>query len=384
MFKKSLFLSLLLFASLNAQDIDIRGEWYHGIQDYGQVLEISNVNDKSFDFNLDSTWVGNVESGNVNVGNIEGKATYNEDKTATFKDEENCKIDFDLNDAKLKLEVTDECSSYGGLNTYFGGDFDKYKTNFYPQDIKKLKEEILAIKTKDELFKYLQDRDMMSLYNNEDEGYYEEESQPEAINSIAVDIFKKNLFGSKEKEYTLQVRADIGSADSGTYSFYAISFFTKDGYKVAGNITVNQEKSDYVPFIDDTKDKYFVFDYKELKEKDEFAVLGNIYGGYCGGMDRGDRFSKAAWQITRDGVNELFYISTYKYSYSSPSPDPIELERKEISFVKADKDAYPKKLKIQEYVFGTYEASEDEGSGIHLDENNITAKNVSYKVLEFK
>jgi len=363
---------LIALSSLHAQTI--KSTWYHGIQDYGEVLEISQQQKDSFSFTIDTMW-------GQNIGNIEGIAKFNANNSkAVFKDAEGCRLDFNFKDNSLNVEASDECIGHGGLNTYFGGEFTQNSFSFYPVDIKKLKQEIQGIKTTDELFKYLQDRNMLDVSQIKADI---ENGIAKDIKSIAVDVFKKNLFGDDKEETTVQVRVTLESASEyeiGEFSLYAISFFTKDNHKIAGNITISQDSPNAIPCIDSTKDKYFVFNYKEIREKNEFAVIGDIYGGYCGGLGRGDNFSKSGWQIAREGVNKLFDITTYNYTYSSPSPAPIELEKRDLSF----EGTFPKKLKVSEYIFGTYEANEDEGGGIHPDENNVTEKKVSYKTFKFK
>jgi hypothetical protein len=92
-----------------------KGSWIHGVQDYGQDLRITKVKNDSFTFEL-YTMAGQ------NVGSIEGIAHIIKDKIM-YSDSEGCELEFILNDNILTINATDDCSGYGGMNTYFGGDF---------------------------------------------------------------------------------------------------------------------------------------------------------------------------------------------------------------------------------------------------------------------
>jgi hypothetical protein len=120
-------ISLIFISNLLLADSRFSGIWYNGVQDYGQILEISDINNHSFSFTLHSIY-------GMNVGEIEGIAKSN-NQQAIFQDTENCKIKFEFQNKKLILNTSQECNDYGGLNTNFGGDFHQKKDLFYQESM---------------------------------------------------------------------------------------------------------------------------------------------------------------------------------------------------------------------------------------------------------
>lgn len=124
---KKLFLicCFLFLQNSFANENKILGLWFSGIEDYGQVLEIKNLQKDSFDFTLEAM-------AGMQTGNIEGKASFKNKTTALFQDEENCTVKFIFKKSSLELNTSEECYMYGGMNISFGGEFnrDKKMRNF--------------------------------------------------------------------------------------------------------------------------------------------------------------------------------------------------------------------------------------------------------------
>jgi hypothetical protein len=127
--KKLLIIMLFLFflLNLNGRDrlnkIDWAGEW-HGVnsnQFTSSNLTISNVNDKSFDFYL-------VVTSGSHFGEIENTAYINidEDTTASFDDNEGCKIIFEIiNNETIILNFSNNCRYYAGAGVFFDSEYTK-------------------------------------------------------------------------------------------------------------------------------------------------------------------------------------------------------------------------------------------------------------------
>ena len=98
-------------------DLTWKGEWTRESVSNPGLLEITNVTQSSFDFLL------NVMSG-AHVGEIEGRAKVS-GMTASYKDNSTgCQLNFTHKGESIQIEQTMGCNQYGGMGTYFGGEFE--------------------------------------------------------------------------------------------------------------------------------------------------------------------------------------------------------------------------------------------------------------------
>lgn len=162
-----------------------------------------------------------------------------------------------------------------------------------------------------------------------------------------IDIFKANLFGDTAAERVMQYR--YGGM------IYAVSFYHLDASRwcrVPGLISFNQDDVNQAPCLDTPPcPGYFCFGFEQLRRAGEMALVGRVYGGNCQGVGRGDHTTFHVWQVTADGVVELFSGTEKRYAYSSPCPAPTAHEENAFRFREPDIAPYPKQLEIIEHRF---------------------------------
>jgi hypothetical protein len=94
------------------------GEWKRTDLHYGGILNISDLDVASFYFEMQ------VSNG-ANTGELSGYAKV-AGKKAVFLETEwgtQCKLEFTLNTDSVTVEQSDECSTVGGLGTFFNGEY---------------------------------------------------------------------------------------------------------------------------------------------------------------------------------------------------------------------------------------------------------------------
>lgn len=88
------------------------------------TLSIKSIINNKVSIKGDSIWVGNLETGNVNLGTIEGEFPISQ-RTLYYHDEYACK--FTVIFKSNGLEVKNDNGQCGGLNVSFNGSYRKVK-----------------------------------------------------------------------------------------------------------------------------------------------------------------------------------------------------------------------------------------------------------------
>ncbi|WP_338453362.1 S-layer homology domain-containing protein [Niallia oryzisoli] len=131
------------------------GEWKR--EDFANpgLLTITNSNSSSLHFSL------NVTSG-ANVGWIEGNAQI-QGTTAQYNDtDSSCKLIFTHNGESIQVEQTMDCYQYGGMGTYFDGDFTGNPADTQPS----LYPRVLESQSLDEEFRQMTGADYQDFVNS--------------------------------------------------------------------------------------------------------------------------------------------------------------------------------------------------------------------------
>lgn len=149
-----------------------------------------------------------------------------------------------------------------------------------------------------------------------------------STDQIKIDIFRKNLFGSKGEEVILQLRQENMN--------YINVFYTEGGFlkKVPGFIT--HLGNIYI----DYHNEKFIFYFENISNRNINSIITKTNYTYARHVDE----SYAIWDIQPDSIREVYDITTIYFSYSGVMIYQYDTKRK-FQFVG---DNYPKTLLIEE------------------------------------
>lgn len=95
----------------------IPGQWERiENQFYGASLNITNVMEDHFEFQINAANGGNI-------GEVSGTAKFTGNKAVFYDQESGCQINFEHVGTLITVDTTQECSYFGGNGVYFGGDY---------------------------------------------------------------------------------------------------------------------------------------------------------------------------------------------------------------------------------------------------------------------
>ncbi len=221
------------------------------------------------------------------------------------------------------------------------------KTHF--NSLTELTTQIKACKTDFELNQFLIKNDFVSTQlKKEDVGYDEENPDTILFNvdSLKIDVFRKNLFGNTRNEIVIQLRQ---------YGVYYINVFeinaSNEITKVPGFI------ANYFTDQFAMNEQAFSFYFENIRSSDQFVIIARSESSYI----RSNSSGVIIWQVVPDEIIEVYNFlaqsSTYSglmiYSYSMDQPYKFVLQ-----------SSYPKKLILNKTIDNAADMlySEDMGS----------------------
>jgi hypothetical protein len=218
----------------------------------------------------------------------------------------------------------------------------------------------LALKDSTQLLNYLISNNL--ILNSEEHYTYMPpmfgEPQPTGLRAdtaLSITADYQNLFGTPEKEAIVKVKYNS--------MLYFLTFFYKDGEnwkQVPSILHFNRGDAGNSPCLSESEAEkdYLSWNYQALRIADEVCLVGQVNGGRCAdGTERGNDIVFNVWQVSPNGVFNLFSDTKNSYWYASPSPKPTS-EPISRTFEFGQENVFPKKLRVTQTRFRKSDADD--------------------------